>query len=40
MLTTGEGGMVATDDDLIAAVVRDFREYDEKPLTASDTITS
>jgi len=30
MLTTGEGGMVATDDDLIAAVVRDFREYDEK----------
>lgn len=31
MVTTGEGGMVATDDDLLAARVRNLRDYDEKP---------
>ena len=30
MLTTGEGGMVFTDDDALAEAVRDLRDYDKR----------
>ncbi|RZB30125.1 MAG: hypothetical protein SRB1_02405 [Desulfobacteraceae bacterium Eth-SRB1] len=30
MLATGEGGMILSDDDRLAGIVRDLRDYDEK----------
>ncbi|MEA3415176.1 MAG: DegT/DnrJ/EryC1/StrS family aminotransferase [Thermodesulfobacteriota bacterium] len=30
MLATGEGGMILSDDDRLAVIVRDLRDYDEK----------